>query len=165
MIKYALALQTPTIVLNVVAKDGGGNVDKFRVEYKRYDLDKSKQKLKEFDALYEDFNNFNRNATASTEYEIESNKDKLQIILDELNIKVKEFVKNEVIGFRDIKCRDAFGKVVETIKDTTTEGDNFEQWGEAANCTNAWFEHFWSSNPYKEAIHTGMLSAIRNTSN
>lgn len=163
-INYALALQTPTIVIPVTAKDSAGNTDKFKVEYKRYGLEESKEKLKAFDDLYTDFNEFTTTSMENpSPEEMELRKGKLQAIMDKLNEDLKIFTKNEVVSFQDIKCRDASGKLVATIKNTETEGANMEQWGEASNCTPAWFEHFWSSNPYKEAIHNGMLSAIRNT--
>jgi hypothetical protein len=164
MIKYNLALQTPTIILPIVAKDSAGNTDRFEVEFKRYDLEKSKAKLKEFDVLYDEFNKFNLEVKSITEDEIDIKKEQLQKVLADLDISLKEFTEKEVVSFRNIKCRDASGKVVLTLKNTALAEDDFEQWGEAKNCTHAWFEHFWSSTPYKEAINKGMLSAIRNTS-
>ena len=163
MIKFALALQTPTIDMVITPKDSAGNTDRFRVEFKRYNLEESKKKLDDYAKLGEKLSDFLKANKDLSESEIEARKDDLQALLDDYNEQLKQFVKAEIVSFKDIKCRDNTGKVVRTIKNTSTEGEDLEQWGVAENCTPAWFEFFWSSNPYKVAIEQGMTAAIRNT--
>lgn len=161
-IKFALALQTPTVTLTVIPKDSSGNTDRFRVEFKRYNLEESKAKIDEYTKLSDELGQFLQENKQLSEEEILARKEVLQELLDKHNAGIKNFVLGELVAFHDIKCRDNTGKVVRVIKNTQTEGEDLEQWGTAEQCTPAWFEHFWSSNPYKQAIEAACLAAIKN---
>lgn len=157
--KFELALQTPSVILPIVPQDCLGKKDNFGAEFKRYNVEDAQQKFKDFKAL------FNTNDDL-TEEQLEALTDTeladIEAQASEIAEKVKVFVKNEVLSFRDVKCY-LKGKLVKAIKNTEEAGDDLDNWGGAANCTNAWFDHFWSSMPYRDAIRNALFDALRNT--
>lgn len=157
--KFELALQTDTVIIPISPQDCLGKKDNFSAEFKRYNVVDAQIKYKEFRAIFNKDN-------ALSETELESLSEEQLAIMeaeaDEVSDKVKQFVRKELISFRDIKCF-LKGKLVKTIKNTEQADDDFDNWGEAKNCTNAWFDFFWSSMPYRDAIRNAMFDALRNT--
>jgi len=141
--KYDLALQTPSIIINVLVKDAAGKTDQIQVEFKRYPILEANKQLAKFDKIAE-----------SNQQVLEAVKDNGSIwetsVVNEAE-DIKAFVKENILDFKNVKAQDENGK---TIKVPSIKG---------AGDLDTYFDMLWNSFPYREAIRSATLQAIQNT--
>lgn len=142
--KYDLALQTPTVLLDVKVRDAAGKTDHLQVEFKRYPITEANKHLAEFDKIAE-----------ANQQVLEATKDggsiwESSVVNDATD--VKDFVKKHIVDFKNVKGTDESGKVVK-VNSVKAQGD-----------LEPYFDMLWASFPYRDALRTATLQAIQNTS-
>lgn len=140
--KYELALQTPTVLINVVVKDAAGKTDQIQVEFKRYSITEANKQLAKFDKIAE-----------SNQASIEATKDNGSIWESEVvndATEVKAFIKEQIVDFKNVKGVDDSGKVIK-VQSVRAAGD-----------LDIYFDLLWNSSPYRDSLRTSALAAIQN---
>jgi len=142
--KYSLALQTPTVLINAIVKDSAGKTDQLQIEFKRYPIQEANQHLTKFDKIAE-----------SNQQTLEAIKDGSSSIWESSVVNeaedVKAFVKEHIVDFKNVKGQDDSGKVVK-VASVRANGD-----------LDSYFDLLWGSFPYRDALRTSCLQAIQNT--
>lgn len=142
--QYSLALQTPTVIIDVKVKDSSGKGDNLQVEFKRYPILEANKILAEFDKIAE-----------SNQKTLEDMKDSNQSIWESSVVNeatdVKEFIRKHIVDFKNVRGQDDSGKTIK-VTSVQSQGD-----------LDKYFELLWASFPYRDALRSAALSAIQNT--
>ena len=143
--KYNLALQTPTVTLEVKVRDAAGKADTLQVEFRRYNISEANVLLAEFDGIAAS----NQKVLSDLQ---ESNGSIWESSVVNDATDVKDFVKKHIVDFKNVKGTDESGKVVK-VNSVKAQGD-----------LEPYFDMLWASFPYRDALRTATLQAIQNTS-
>jgi hypothetical protein len=144
MSKYTLALQTPSVILNVPVKDAAGKTDQLQVEFKRYPIKEANQHLAKFDKIAE-----------ANQQTLEATKDGSSSIWESSVVNeaedIKAFVREHIVDFLNVRAVNDSGKQIK-VPSVKAEGD-----------LDTYFNMLWDSFPYRDALRTATLQAIQNT--
>jgi hypothetical protein len=142
--KYELALQTATVLINAVVKDAAGKTDQLQIEFKRYPIQEANKHLAKFDKIAE-----------ANQQTLEATKDGSSSIWESDVVNsaedVKAFVKEHIVDFKNVKGQDDSGKTIK-VPSVRANGD-----------LDLYFDMLWSSFPYRDSLRTACLQAIQNT--
>ena len=141
--KYTLALQTPTVIINAIAKDAAGKTEQIQIEFNRYEVQEATKHLAEHDKIQE-ANKQIIDGTSENGTFWESS------VVNEAT-EMKDFVRKHIVDFKKVKGQDDSGKVI-TVQSVKAAGD-----------LDAYFDLLWKSTPYREALRSSCLQAIQNT--
>ena len=137
-------LQTPTIELQVKAKDASGSKDTFVVGFKRYDLKETEGKFTALQEILEDVQNENN------------------LNSDALN----KFVKAEIVYMKAAKL-ELYDNIKDTIKelsipDTRTAKPVETLWETSDECLDVLLDLYLASAPYRVSLISAMQKALLN---
>lgn len=143
-IQLYVKLQTPTIELQVKAKDASGTKDSITVGFKRYELKESEIKLKELTEILKDA-------------ESENNMNSLTIT---------NVIKNEVVYMKGVKV-ELFDSEKNTTKelvvaDTRTAKPVETLWETSDECLDVLLDLYLVSAPYRVSLLMSMQRALFN---
>jgi len=137
-------LQTPTIELQVKAKDASGNKDSLIVGFKRYELKETEVKFKQLQDILEE---------TQTNNSLNS---------EELNT----FVKDELVYIKAAKVEsyDDETKVSKdiVISDTRTAKKIETLWDTPEECLDVLLNYYLASAPYRVSLISAMQKALLN---
>ena len=137
-------LQTPTIELQVKAKDASGSKDTFIVGFKRYDLKETEGKFISLQDILEDVQNENN------------------LNSDALN----KFVKAEIVYMKAAKL-ELYDNIKDTTKelsvpDTRTAKPVETLWETSDECLAVLLDLYLASAPYRVSLISAMQKALLN---
>jgi hypothetical protein len=137
-------LQTPTIELQVKAKDASGTKDSLVVGFKRYDLKETEGKFKALQSILEDIQDEN-NLNSET---------------------LNKFIKDEIVYLKSVKV-EVYDKEKETTKelsivDTRTTKPVETLWETPDDCLDVLLGYYLASAPYRVSLISAMQKALLN---
>jgi hypothetical protein len=138
-----LKLQTPTIELNIVAKDASGNSESIKIGFKRYSVEATREKFKALQLIQDTISN---DSTGSPELDA--------FVTDEI-----VYIKGATITIEDSA---AGTERVVVISDTRTAKPIETLWGDSEECKDLLTSVYLTSAPYRVSILDNMQKAFLN---
>lgn len=137
-------LQTPTIELQVKAKDASGAKDSLTIGFKRYELKETEVKFKSLQEILEDIQTEN-NLNSET---------------------LNKFIKDEIVYLKAVKV-ETFDKEKEvtkelSIQDTRTAKPVETLWETPDDCLAVLLDYYLASAPYRVSFISAMQKALLN---
>src|SRR5574343_344671 len=186
--KFTLALQTPSVLLNVLVKDVAGKTDQLQVEFKRYEAKEAYEQMaimtKLGDSASHIFEGINLASDIAklqaSNLEVALNAEKLEKAQEALN----DLTKQHPTLLEDIKGISSiwespvlvqapeFKKFIrDNIVDIKNDNGIDEETGKKIKLSSLaeageldkYFKQLWKSLPYREALRNVIVQVIQNT--